>query len=212
MKTFTNIAVALFALVASASSWAGLIFFPSNNPQPDEVTVLLNSGESGAIVYGTFAAPNNSFVVDFTSTSGSGLLSEPTTTPARITGGTGNDPFQNLTFSLESGATFSDAIFDIRALAVGNVSLTAMTSDNFTGNAVFALGTGINFFTIVAVNGEQITQVNLTTSDTSFTDVRNIRLSGLTGSSAVPESGTTLVLLGTGVIALALLRRNLARS
>ena len=66
-----------------------------------------------------------------------------------------------------------------------------------------------NFFAVVASNGEVIDSISLSAiSGFGFTDLRQVRISGATVPS-VPETGTTLSLLGASVLALALLRRKL---
>ena len=64
-------------------------------------------------------------------------------------------------------------------------------------------------FTVVASNGEVIDSISLSAiSGFGFTDLRQVRISGAAVPS-VPETGTTLSLLGASVLALALLRRKL---
>ena len=71
-----------------------------------------------------------------------------------------------------------------------------------------ALGNGSNFLTIFATGGEVINSISIDASS-GFTDLRQVRISGATAPSAVPDTGSTLALLGSGVSALALLRRKL---
>ncbi|PYK98627.1 MAG: hypothetical protein DME32_13935 [Verrucomicrobia bacterium] len=53
-----------------------------------------------------------------------------------------------------------------------------------------------------------IDSISLSAISFGFTDLRQVRISGATVPS-VPETGTTLSLLGASVLALALLRRKL---
>src|SRR5205814_7390889 len=126
-------------------------------------------------------------------TSGSGLLSEPSSGIARIEGGTGNSPLGLVSFSLDNGGTFDDAIFNMN-VGSGDATISVLASDGtFTLNA--ALGDGSNFFTVVASNGEHINKIDLSTTG-SFTDLRSVRISGATAPTTVPDSGATLALLG----------------
>ena len=95
----------------------------------------------------------------------------------------------------------------------GDATITVVGKDamanpeTFTGT--FSLGNGSNFLTVVATNGEVIDSISLSAiTGFGFTDLRQVRISGATVPS-VPETGTTLSLLGTSVLALALLRRKL---
>ncbi len=91
MKTTRLLLLTGIALLVPAVSWADIIFALGNNPQPNEENVLLNSGQTAALVTGTLN--QSGLTVEFTSTSGNGLLTEPASGQARIEGATGNTPF-----------------------------------------------------------------------------------------------------------------------
>src|SRR5438874_12656476 len=102
MKTSRLLAAIAMPLLSSTTSWANITFFVGNFPQPGEENALLSSGAiDSSIVIGTLN--QSGFLVDFTSTSGSGLLSEPSSGIARIEGGTGNSPLGKVSFSLDNG-------------------------------------------------------------------------------------------------------------
>jgi protein with PEP-CTERM/exosortase system signal len=153
--------------------------------------------------------------VNFTS---SQVLTEPSNGQARIeaTNKSSQVPVTDISFSLANG-TFTDAIFNPfiggTIGSPGDATITVMGQDamanpeTFTGT--FSLGNGQNFFTVVASNDEVIDSISLSAiNGFGFTDLRQVRISGATVPS-VPETGTTLSLLGAGILALALLRRKL---
>jgi hypothetical protein len=83
-------------------------FQTGNNPQPDEVNILLNSGVSGTTVTGT---PNNflALVVDFIS---SELELEPSSGQARVSGSPEGTPLTTMPISLANGGTYGDLIIN----------------------------------------------------------------------------------------------------
>jgi hypothetical protein len=200
-------------LVAPSLSWADIAFELGNHPQSGEENVLLNTGTTGNTVLGTLN--QSGFLVNFTSTQ---VLSEPANGQARIeaTNNGSQVPVTDISFSLANG-TFTDAIFNPFVGGTigspGDVTVTVVAQDAGvpqTFNFTYTLGNGQNFLTVVASNGEVIDSISLSAiTGFGFTDLRQVRISGATVPS-VPESGTTLSLLGASVLALALSRRKLA--
>ena len=195
------------ALLLPTISWA-ITFQLGNNPQPGEENVLLNNGTTGMLVTGI--TNQTGFVVNFTSTQ---VLSEPSSGQARIeaTNNGSQVALADVSFSLANGGTFEDAIFNMfiggTIGSPSNATITAVADDG-TFQFTTALGNGSNFLTIFATGGEVINSISIDASS-GFTDLRPVRLSGATAPSAVPDTGSTLALLGSGVSALALLRRKL---
>jgi hypothetical protein len=142
--------------------------------------VLLNPATNVLTVTGTVGANNRE--VDFTSTSGSHLLSANPSGQATTSGGTGNNPFTQLSFQLANDETFTRAVFNINAGADGSV-LMHVTGVNITGGFFeddFTLdANGQNFFTVSAINGQLIDTISLTAlNGANFEDVRQVRLGG----------------------------------
>ena len=190
MKIPQRLLALAIALLLPTVSWADITFILGNNPQPDEENVLLNNGQTGALVTGTLN--QSGLTVEFTSTSGNGLLTAPASGQARIEGATGNTPLSQVSFFLANNATFDDAIFNMFS-GSGSATIDVTTLDGvFTFNST--LGNGQNFFTVVATGGEHISLISLSTTG-SFTDLRQVRISGA-GATPVPDSGSTLSLLG----------------
>ncbi len=209
-KFLLPLAIVLFA---PSLSRADLNITLGNNPQPGEENVLLNTGTTGNTVLGTLN--QSGFLVNFTSTQ---VLTEPSNGQARIeaTNNSSQVPVTDISFSLANG-TFTDAIFNPfiggTIGSPGHAIITVVGKDAManpeTLTGTFSLGNGQNFLTVVASNGEVIDSISLSAiSGFGFTDLRQVRISGATIPS-VPDTGTTLSLLGASVLALALLRRKL---
>ena len=198
--------VATAALVPTLSS--AVTFTIGNNPQPGEENVLLNSGTTGTTVTGT--TNQTGLLVNFSSTQ---TLSEPSSGQARIeaTNGTSQIALTDVTFGVANG-TFTDAIFNMFiggtiGTAGGTVDVT-VNSNSGVSTFSMSLGNGQNFLTIVAGSGELLNNISIDYA-TGFTDLRQVRISGATAAT-VPDSGSTLILLGVTVLALALIRRKRA--
>ena len=178
--------------------------------------VLFNDGNllhSGLFVQGNFSGSGSGFIVRFTSSSGNGMIMG-SGGQATINGLAGNNPFTSLTFGLEGGATFTNAILNPDPNMDGTIMFSVsylMSGVPFT--QTFALdGNGQNFFGIEAQMGALITSVTFSTPDSSFADASQFRLGGFARpDGTVPDGGTTLMLLGASLTALELLRRTLLK-
>src|SRR5262249_22292010 len=146
--------------------------------------------------------------VQFTSTQ---TLSEPPNGQARIeaTNGTSQIGLTNVTIS-SPGFSFGDLIFnpDITG-TVGTKRRTAhisavATDGTFTFD--YTLGNGNNFLTLTTSGGELMSSVSINYSlSAGFTDLRQVRISGLT---AVPEAGPiSTMIIGLGFLTCVGVRR-----
>ena len=190
----------IVGLAFSATAKADIVVVTGVNNQGTD-NVLLNPATNVTTVTGTVGA--NNLLVNFTSASGSGLLSANPSGQATVSGGTGNTALTQLTFGLANNDTFTRAVFNINAATNGSVLIHVegvninggFFEDDFTVDA-----NGQNFFTVTAINGQLITSISLTgINGATFQDVRQVRLGGSEIVSTVPEPASML-LLGTGLL------------
>jgi len=194
-------------VVASSTAWADPIVITTGNPgNLGTDNVLFNNGSllhSGTLVQGDFNGIGAGYIVDFTSTSGTGNLGV-SGGQAVLVGGTGNTPFSNVTMQLENGATFTKLILNIDVTNGLPPPTQVQFTVNYTlaggqvFNQVFTVDTnGQNFFGIEALQGAVINSVTVQGINATFADIDQWRVGGFAQPTPEPAS---MLLLGSGLV------------
>src|ERR1044072_8244056 len=161
-KLVLTLAVFWIVSVGAGTAKADIVVVSGVNNQGTD-NVLLNPATNVTTVTGTVG--QNNLLVNFTSSSGSGLLNANPSGQATVSGGTGNTSLTQLTFALANSDTFTRAVFNINASTSGSVLIHVegvnitggFFEDDFTVDA-----NGQNFFTVTAINGQLIQTIRLT--------------------------------------------------
>jgi hypothetical protein len=184
--------IALTLVIGSMPAFANAIFTLGNHHQVGEENILFHSDQTGMTVqefdhFGTdvqFASTTDTLV-------GTGGQSDIDSLSGLI---------HNVTITVP-GHTFGDFIFNpFEPVVKNDLFVSVLTND---GTFTFNYGDthGNNFLTITTTAGEVIDSITLT-SASGFADLRQPRISGVSGEAAVPEP-SSLVLAASGFLGIA---------
>lgn len=191
------IGIAFATLVLIATAYGDAIFTTGNHPQPGEQNILFLTDMSGSTVTGHTNSSNTP--VTFTSTTDM-LTAKGGQSDIDAADGFIND----ITISV-AGHTFQDLIINPFKPASANDLMVTVVTNMGTLTLRYGDTHGNNFLTIETDGTQTISSVTID-SASGFQDLKQTRISGISGVTIVPEP-SSLLLLGGGVLGLAWVAR-----
>ena len=200
------IAGTLLSLVITSAAQADIMFSPTPSGTGNNVVFNLQPpNQTGTTVFGNVNNADNT-LVQFTS---SQTLITPSGGQARIKS-VPDGILNNLTTTIP-GSFFDAAVFNLDATANGSATINVLNQANVLSTFMLPLsGSGQNFFTLTAINGQHISSVSFT-STVGLDDVSQIRIGGVAVPGPIVGAGLPgLIAACMGLLALVRRRRRLA--
>lgn len=199
MKTLTSLAAAsALAFAVATPAYSAIVVTQSPGAVQPAENVLADTSMTGTTVMGTTNQTNTRVSIR----SNEALTSTSSNGQSRFVPVDGS-PLDMGTIFLTDGGTFTSAEFNLFGAASDTTSV-AITVNGQVQN--FDIGNGQNFFGITATGGDTISSISFNTNGSGVTDLRQLRIGGVT--AAVPEPGTwALMLFGFGAVGVSLRRR-----
>jgi len=203
MRILRLVAIAaLLTLGMTAQANATIIIYNAPNfVQPEENLLLQGTGliTTGVTVQGQ----TNQTATVFNIT-GNEELTLPSNGQAQVVATVGN--YISATFDAANPLLFF-TLFEANVNVVGTPLITVSATEPNGETKVFTYtgSSGQNYFGVQAIDGQMINFITVSTApDESIEDIRQIRVGGIGGMTAVPEPASVLLLgTGLGVIGLA---------
>ena len=189
--------IALATLVLITSAYGDAIFTTGNHSQPGEQNTLFLTDMSGSTVTGHTNISNTP--VTFTSTTDT-LTAKGGQSDIDAADGFIND----ITISV-AGHTFQDLIINPFKPASANDLMVTVVTNMGTVSLTYGDTHGNNFLTIETDGAQTISSVTIA-SASGFQDLKQPRISGISGVTVVPEP-SSLLLLGSGLLGVAMVVR-----
>jgi hypothetical protein len=133
---------------------------------------------------------------------------------ATIEAADGSFTLADIFLTVPPGGVFTKIVFALSGAGTGGAAQVGFDLSVTEGNggmqsASFTTGSGNTFYTVVAINGQDIRNINLTATNGEFETLRQLRLGG-EGISEIPEPAS-LLLVGTVLAGIGIIRRKRAR-
>jgi len=189
MRKFAlGLAIAGPLLLMASSGRADIVFTVGNHPQADETNILFGAGETGTTIDGFVGASN--VAVQFKTLTGETLYQNAQgQADIKNNANPGQIPLTSMDISVP-GFTFQDFILNLQT---GTGTAHVVATDNNAQQFNYDLGNGQNFLTLTTINGESITDIQITGTDSTFgfIEFKQPRISGVASPGCPP--GQTLV-------------------